>query len=151
MTENPLKAESTAPIIQLIRPFQAFAARETAGGIVLLVCTLLALWLANSPWAEAYQHFWHTKLSVSLGDGRFSRDLHFWVNDGLMAIFFFVVGLEIKRELLVGELASPRQAALPIAGALGGVLAPALIFSAMNAGRPDAAGWGFPWPPTSPS
>ncbi|MBN9658335.1 MAG: Na+/H+ antiporter NhaA [Acidobacteria bacterium] len=144
MTENPLKAESTAPIIQLIRPFQAFAARETAGGIVLLACTLLALWLANSPWAEAYQHFWHTKLSVSLGDGRFSRDLHFWVNDGLMAIFFFVVGLEIKRELLVGELASPRQAALPIAGALGGVLAPALIFSAMNAGRPGAAGWGIP-------
>lgn len=94
MTANPLKAESKAPILQLIRPFQAFAARETAGGIVLLACTLLALWLANSPWADIYQHFWHTKLAVGLGDHLFSRDLHFWVNDGLMAIFFFVVGFK---------------------------------------------------------
>jgi len=144
MTENPLKAESKAPILQLIRPFQSFAARETAGGIVLLACTLLALWIANSPWEETYRHFWHTKLAIGLGGHEFRRDLHFWVNDGLMAIFFFVVGLEIKRELIVGELASPRKAALPIAGAVGGVLVPAMIYGAINAGGPGASGWGIP-------
>ena len=144
MNDNTLKAASSAPIVQLVRPFQIFAARESAGGFVLSVCTLLAVFLANSPWAALYHNIWHTKFSVGFGDYLFSRDLHFWVNDGLMAIFFFVVGLEIKRELLVGELASPRQAALPIAGALGGVLVPALIYSTINGGGPGAAGWGIP-------
>ncbi len=132
------------PIFRLVRPFQEFAARETTGGIVLLACTLTALVLANSPWAETWAALWHTQLTVELDSLSFSRDLHFWVNDGLMAAFFFVVGLEIKRELLGGELASPRQAALPILAALGGVVVPAVLYSTLNAGGPGAPGWGIP-------
>jgi NhaA family Na+:H+ antiporter len=94
---------------------------------LLLLCTAAALVWVNSPWAESYRALWHTKLILGLADHALDHDLHFWVNDAIMAIFFLVVGLEIKRELLVGELASPRQAALPILGALGGVLVPALI------------------------
>jgi NhaA family Na+:H+ antiporter len=141
---NQLKACAEAPIVRLIRPFQEFAARETSGGILLLLCTLTALVWANSPWAQSYAALWHTPLTVGVGGFTLSHDLHFWVNDALMAIFFFVVGLEIKRELLVGELAQPRQAALPIAGAAGGVIAPALIYTAFNAGGPGAPGWGIP-------
>lgn len=144
MHHNPLKAKSHAPILKLIRPFQSFAQRETSGGILLMGCTLLALAWANSPWADAYHHLWHIPLGFNFGEHTFRRDLHFWVNDGLMAIFFFVVGLEIKRELLVGELASPRQASLPIFGALGGVLVPALLFSTLNSSGPGAKGWGIP-------
>ena len=141
---NELKTTTDAPIRPLIRPFQEFAARETSGGILLLLCTVAALVWVNSAWAPSYEALWHTKLIVGLGDRTLDRDLHFWVNDGLMAIFFFVVGLEIKRELLVGELASVRQAALPIVGALGGVLAPALIYTSLNYGGAGAAGWGVP-------
>ncbi len=133
-----------APIVKLVRPFQEFAARETSGGILLLACTIAALVWANSPWSESYASLWHTSLSVGMGGFTLSHDLHFWVNDGLMAVFFFVVGLEIKRELLAGELASPRQAALPILAALGGVVVPALLYSALNARGPGAPGWGIP-------
>ena len=136
--------EPGAPILRLMRPFQEFASRETSGGILLLACTVAALVCANTPWAAEYAAIWHTKAAAGFGKFTLSRDLHFWVNDGLMAIFFFVVGLEIKRELLVGELASPRQAALPIAGALGGVAAPALLYAALNAGGAGARGWGIP-------
>ena len=132
------------PIERFTRPFQEFAARETSGGILLLLSTLTALVWSNSRWAKSYFALWHTTVSVGFSDFTLSRDLHFWVNDGLMAVFFFVVGLEIKRELLVGELASPRQAALPIAAAVGGVLVPALVYSALNIGGPGAAGWGIP-------
>lgn len=138
------QTDADAPIMALIRPFQEFAERETSGGIVLLLCTAAALVWVNSPWAEAYHALWHTRASVGIAGHLLDRDLHFWVNDGLMTIFFLVVGLEIKRELLVGELASPKQAALPIMAAFGGVLAPALIFTAMNAGGRGAAGWGVP-------
>jgi len=132
------------PIVKLVRPFQEFAARETSGGVLLLFCTIAALVWANSPWADSYAALWHMQLSVGLGSFGLSKDLHFWVNDALMAIFFFVVGLEIKRELLVGELASLRQAALPFLGALGGVIVPALLYSAVNANGPGAPGWGIP-------
>ncbi len=132
------------PIVRLARPFQEFAARETSGGILLLLCTVVALVWANSPWAHHYAALWHTPFSVGLGSFELKRELHFWVNDALMAVFFFVVGLEIKRELLAGELASPRQAALPILAALGGVVVPALLYSALNAGGGGAAGWGIP-------
>ncbi|MEO8595429.1 MAG: Na+/H+ antiporter NhaA [Candidatus Solibacter sp.] len=141
---NELKAGSEAPIDFLIRPFQAFAARETSGGVLLLLCTAIALVWVNTPWTAAYQALWHTPVILGIADHVLDHDLHFWVNDGLMAIFFFVVGLEIKRELLVGELASARLAALPILGALGGVVAPALIYSAFNFGGPGSAGWGIP-------
>jgi NhaA family Na+:H+ antiporter len=114
------------------------------GGIVLLACTAAALILANSPWASSYAALWHTTMSFRLAGFNLSHDLHFWVDDLLMAVFFFLVGLEIKRELLAGELASPRQAALPILAALGGVLVPALLYTALNAGSPGARGWGIP-------
>lgn len=133
-----------APIIRILRPFQAFAENKMAGGVLLLVCTAAALLWANSPWASYYAALWHTNLSIGLAGRTLSHDLHFWVNDLLMAVFFFVVGLEIKREVLVGELASVRKAALPIAGALGGVVVPAVLYASLNAGRPGAAGWGIP-------
>jgi NhaA family Na+:H+ antiporter len=135
---------ASRPIERLTRPFQEFAARETSGGILLLLSTLTALVWANSLWAKSYFALWHTTVGVGFSGFTLSRDLHFWVNDGLMALFFFVVGLEIKRELLVGELASPRQAALPIAAAIGGVLVPALVYSALNIRGPGAPGWGIP-------
>ncbi|MGE5192836.1 MAG: Na+/H+ antiporter NhaA [Deltaproteobacteria bacterium] len=142
---NDLKSTTNAaPIGPLIRPFQEFAAHETSGGILLLLCTLVALAWVNSPWADSYEALWHTRVSLGIAGHALDGDLHFWVNDALMAIFFFVVGLEIKRELLVGELASRRQAALPILGAMGGVLAPALIYTAVNFGKAGAAGWGIP-------
>jgi Na+:H+ antiporter, NhaA family len=131
-------------IVMLVRPFQEFAARETSGGILLLACTLVALVWANSPWAHQYTALWHTPFTVGLGSLQLSHELHFWVNDALMAVFFFVVGLEIKRELLAGELSSARQAALPILAALGGVVVPALLYTFLNANGPGARGWGIP-------
>jgi NhaA family Na+:H+ antiporter len=133
-----------APIIRIIRPFQAFAENKTSGGILLLLCTIAALVWANSQWAESYAHLWHTNFTISLAGWALSHDLHFWVNDLLMVIFFFVVGLEIKREILVGELASVRRASLPILAAAGGVIVPALIYISLNAGGPGAGGWGIP-------
>jgi NhaA family Na+:H+ antiporter len=132
------------PIVTLVRPFQEFAGRETSGGILLLACTVVALLWANSPWARHYAALWHTPFTVALGSFNLSHELHFWVNDALMAVFFFVVGLEIKRELLAGELASPRQAALPILAALGGVVVPALLYTFLNANGAGARGWGIP-------
>jgi Na+:H+ antiporter, NhaA family len=132
------------PLVILVRPFQRFVGREAAGGILLLTCSIIALAWANSPWAGTYQGIWHTPLTIGFGAFTLSHDLHFWVDDGLMTIFFFVVGLEIKRELLAGELASPRQAALPLVAALGGVAVPALLYFAINSGGPGAAGWGIP-------
>lgn len=132
------------PIGTLVRPFQEFAAQETSGGILLLACTLVALVLANSPWAQHYTALWHTPLRVGLGGFELGGDLHFWVNDAFMAVFFFVVGLEIKRQLLVGELASRRQAALPILAAIGGVVVPALLYTSLNANGPGSRGWGIP-------
>lgn len=143
MTENQ-SARTQKPLVKLVRPFQEFAGRETAGGMLLLVCTIAALIWANSPWANAYIGLWHIPFTVGIGGFTLSHDLHFWVNDGLMAIFFFVVGLEIKRELLAGELASPRQAALPLVAAFGGVAVPALLYFWINAGGPGAGGWGIP-------
>ncbi len=128
----------------MLRPFQRFAHTESAGGIVLLVCAAVALLWANSPWGDSYFHLWETNIGIRVGWHALDMSLHHWINDGLMAVFFFVVGLEIKREMLVGELSTPRQAALPIAGALGGMIVPALIYAALNAGGPGSAGWGIP-------
>jgi NhaA family Na+:H+ antiporter len=139
-----LKPVIHTPMTPLLRPFQTFAARETSGGILLLCCTVLALIWVNTPWVSIYETLWNTNITVGIAGHALDHDLHFWVNDGLMAIFFFVVGLEIKHELLVGELASVRKAALPILAALGGVVVPALIYVALNAGGPGEAGWGIP-------
>ena len=125
--------------------FQEFIRLEASAGILLLVFTGLALVWANSPWLDSYFDLWQkTYLTVGVGSWALSKPLILWINDGLMAIFFFVVGLEIKREVLAGELASPRKAALPLAAALGGMIAPALLYTAVNAGGPGAGGWGVP-------
>jgi NhaA family Na+:H+ antiporter len=132
------------PIATVIRPFQNFLEAEQAGGVLLIVCTVIALVWANSPWSEDYVALWETHLRIGFPGFELDKSLHHWINDGLMAIFFFFVGLEIKREILVGELASVRKAALPIAAAIGGMLVPAAIYAALNAGGSGASGWGIP-------
>jgi NhaA family Na+:H+ antiporter len=140
-----LLAEIEKPLgVQVRNLFQRFTRLQASGGILLLISTLLALIWANSPWAHSYFELWDTTLSITLGGLSISEHLLEWVNDGLMVIFFFVVGLEIKRELTIGELASPRRAAMPIMAALGGMLLPAAIYTALNAGTEDASGWAIP-------
>ena len=126
------------------RPFQRFTQTEAAGGVLLLLSAALALALANSPWSGAYEHLWSAPVTVSLPNRELSLTLRAWMNDGLMAVFFLLVGLEIKRQLVAGELSSPRQAALPIAGALGGMILPAAIYLAINSSGPAVRGWGIP-------
>ena len=137
-------ARERPPAERIVRPFQEFADKQSSGGIVLIAAAAIALLWANSPWGESYAALWHTKLTVGIGEFSISKDLTHWINDGLMAVFFLVVGLEIKREVLVGELSSARNAALPVAAALGGALVPALIYLAINAGTEGSAGWGIP-------
>ncbi len=132
------------PAAAYVKPFQKFFKLEAAGGIILLICAAMALVWANSPAAGSYFALWEAYLTVGLGSFVINKPVLLWINDGLMAIFFFLVGLEIKRELLDGELASPRQAALPMAAALGGMLVPAGIYAAFNVGTPYSAGWGVP-------
>jgi NhaA family Na+:H+ antiporter len=128
----------------VVRPFQDFFRIEASSGILLLAFTGIALFLANSPWAESYFHFWETELAIVFGDFHLSMELLHWINDGLMAIFFFLVGLEIKREILIGELSSPRKAILPIFAAIGGMLFPALIYLLFNLRGDGQQGWGIP-------
>jgi NhaA family Na+:H+ antiporter len=132
------------PIDRLIGPLERFMHVEAAAGIVLLACTAIALVLANSPLSATYLHFWETEVGFHLGSVRVSHTLHHWINDGLMALFFFVVGLEVKRELVLGELRDPQRAALPVVAAIGGMLAPAAIYLAFQAGTPAQRGWGIP-------
>jgi NhaA family Na+:H+ antiporter len=124
--------------------FNLFVRQEAFGGILLLAAVAASLIWANSGAAHSYETVWQTELAFAFGNWRLAMPLHEWINDGLMAVFFFVVGLEIKREVLVGELSRPRQALFPIAAALGGMLAPALIFLAFNAGGDGRRGWGIP-------
>ena len=123
---------------------QAFMQVEAASGIVLLFATIGALIWANSPWWESYLDFWHTEILVEASLFELHLDLREIVNDALMTIFFFVVGLEIKRELVHGELSNPRRALLPAAGALGGMVVPALLYTVLNLGGEGARGWGIP-------
>jgi NhaA family Na+:H+ antiporter len=109
-----------------------------------MVAAIVALAWANSPWRTLYAELWQTPIGLRVGSLLFERDLHFWINDGLMTVFFFVVGLEIRREIHAGELSEVRRATLPLAAALGGMLAPALIFLGLNIGRPSAVGWAVP-------
>jgi Na+:H+ antiporter, NhaA family len=132
------------PVERIVRPFQDFAHKQSSSGIILVLVTVVALIWANSPWGNSYVALWGSKLTVGVGNFTLSKDLTHWINDGLMAVFFLVVGLEIKREVLVGELSSIRSAALPVAAALGGAVVPALIYAAINAGTEGAAGWGIP-------
>lgn len=141
-TEHPYPLE---PLFgKILSPFERFLRQTTAGGIVLMGMTLLTLIVASSPWGDAYRHLWETPFRVGLGLRTLEMSLHAWVNEGLMALFFLLVGLELKREIMVGELASLRNAALPVAGAVGGMLAPAGIYLLFNPSGPAAAGWGVP-------
>ena len=129
---------------RVLTPFEEFVHRQTTSGMLLMATAILALVLANSGLAAAYQHLIHLPAGISIGTWGMEKTLHHWVNDGLMALFFFVVGLELKREILVGELAQPRQAALPIVAAIGGMVVPALIYFAFNPEGEAARGWGIP-------
>ena len=124
--------------------FQRFFRTETVGGLVLLAFGLTALAIANSPLAETCDHVWEIPLRLGIVNHQLSLSLHEWINDGLMAVFFLLVGLEIKRELLTGELYSVRQAALPIACAIGGMVVPAAIYLASNFRGMGSQGWGIP-------
>ena len=135
---------SATPLVHVLRPMQQFIHQSQAGGIILLIMTVLALIIANSPLGKLYDEILHSYVSIYVGPWVLKESVLHWINDGLMVIFFFVVGLEIKRELLVGELSNLRAATLPIMGALGGVAVPALIYVYFNNGTPSADGWGVP-------
>ncbi len=128
----------------LYKPFQSFFNKEAGSGILLILCTIVALVMANSALSDAYASFWQTKVTMGFGSFEISKAFLLWINDGLMAIFFFVVGLEIKRELIGGELSTAKKAALPLAAAFGGAVLPALIYTFFNLGTPGIQGWGVP-------
>lgn len=140
--------EPPAPVDRLrtgvVAPFARFFRTEASSGVLLLGSALVALLWANSPFMHSYTALWELHLGVMVGGLELNKSLVEWINEGLMAIFFFVVGLEIKREVLMGELASPRRAALPVAAALGGMVVPASLYALVNAGGPGRAGWGIP-------
>lgn len=131
-------------LARVLSPLHHFIQSEVSGGVVLMAATAVALALANSPLAEAYHAILKTYGTLSLGPLALTLSVEHWINDGLMALFFFVVGLELKREALAGELSDLRQALLPILAAVGGALVPALIYSLLNRGGPGAPGWGVP-------
>jgi NhaA family Na+:H+ antiporter len=142
---DSLIAEIEKPLgVQVRLMFQQFTRLQASGGILLLAAAALALVWANTPWGHSYFALWETYLKVELGSLALKESLLHWVNDGLMVVFFFLVGLEIKREVLVGELASPRRAALPLVAAVGGMALPALLYTLFNLGGPGQAGWGIP-------
>lgn len=132
------------PLYRALSPFRSFVSNYVSGGILLLVATVVALLWANSPWAASYHALWEMDASITVGPFSHVHSLRDWINDGLMALFFFVVGLEIKRQILVGELNNRRGATLPIAAALGGMIVPALIYLAINVGGPGVDGWAIP-------
>jgi len=142
--QRPPAPAALPPIAKLLGPFTRFLHLSSAGGLLVLGCTAIALIAANSPWQPAIDHLLHAPIGLRLGEGLYEKSLWHLINDGLMAVFFLMVGLEIKRELLLGELRDPRKAALPLAAALGGMAVPALIYVAFNHGGPGAAGWGIP-------
>ena len=135
---DPLPGRRLPPAVR------RFLDTEAAGGVFLLAAALVAFVWANSPWQAAYESVWHTEVALDVGRWSLHGDLHHWVNDALMAIFFFVVGLEIKRELVHGELRNPRTAAMPAIAAFGGMVVPALLYLLVNGGGEGARGWGIP-------
>ncbi len=146
-TDTEILEDSIAPVRavrRVVDSFQAFTRAQTSGGIVLLAAAAVALAWANSPWSDIYFRTWETKLTIGTPTFGITESVGHWINDGLMALFFFVVGLEIKREVLIGELASIRQAMLPLAAAVGGMVVPALLYASINSGGAGSAGWGIP-------
>jgi len=138
------EAERSYVFRQFVLPAQRFIHTEVLGGIALLLAAVVALIWANSPWDQAYFDLFATELSIDAGIFHIEEDLHGWINDGLMTFFFFVVGLEIKREMTQGELAGFQKAMLPVTAALGGMIVPAAIYIALNAGGEGSSGWGIP-------
>ncbi|WP_144971326.1 Na+/H+ antiporter NhaA [Bremerella volcania] len=136
--------KTRGPIRRLIYPLEGLISDAAWGGVLLMICTAIALYLANSEWAHDYHEFLNAPVDVGLGNSHLVLDVHHFINDALMAIFFFVVGLEIKREVLVGELSKVREATLPAVAALGGMIAPALLFLALNFNAEGRHGWGIP-------
>lgn len=133
------------PIDKLVvKPVSKLIHSSLASGIVLFSSVIVALVLANSAWANDYFHFWEYEFSIQLADWVVSKNLHHWINDGLMAVFFFVIGLELKREIMNGELSNPKNAILPIGAGLGGMIFPALIYLCINPGGNEVDGWGIP-------
>lgn len=130
--------------IWIVEPLDRYMKKSTTSSIILFLSAILAIVLTNSPWADSYHHLWETKFIVSLYNFEISKDLHHWINDGLMAVFFFVVGLELKREIIAGELQNPKNAVLPIVAAIAGMVFPALFYFAFNPSGPTASGWGIP-------
>ena len=130
--------------LEAINFFNQFLHNESIGGVLLLICAIISIVCANVPSLGFLHELWHKEAGITIGDFSLVMKIEHWINDGLMAIFFFVVGLEIKREMLVGELSSFRHAALPIFAAVGGMIVPALIYSLFNNGTPSANGWGIP-------
>jgi NhaA family Na+:H+ antiporter len=128
----------------LLWPINAFVRAESGGGIVLCIAAVTAFILANSRWGNAYARFWETEVRFGAGGSQFGMSVAHWVNDGLMILFFLLAGLEVKRELLIGELASMKRAALPVAAAVGGMVVPVAIYLVINPRMPGAAGWGIP-------
>ena len=141
---KPLQGEDNPLDKWVLNPLNRFVSNSSSSGLVLFGAAFLALVLANSPLAEAFDALWHTKIGLTVGGFAIYKDLHHWINDGLMSLFFFVVGLELKREIVTGELSNPRNAVLPFVAGLGGMLLPALIYLAFNAGGAGAGGWGIP-------
>ena len=139
-----MQSPTRRPVPAFLRPLVRFLETEASGGVILLACAILALIIANSPWGPAWYDFWHTHLTIGYGEYKLDYPLEWWVNDALMTLFFFVVGLEIKRELVKGELRDPKKAALPAAAALGGMVVPALIFLSLQWGQEGKRGWGIP-------
>lgn len=138
------QAERSYIARQVLLPAQAFIHTQALGGIVLMVAALVAIVWANSPWDDSYADLWETAITVDVNIFSIDEDLRHWINDGLMVFFFFVVALEIKRELVLGELSDPRRAALPVTAALGGMILPAAIYFAFNASGDGQRGWGIP-------
>ncbi len=148
MTKKNTDKEYLAPwekaFDRILTPFDEFIHRQTTSGILLFICAIVAIYLANSQWSEIYQNFLNSKFTIGIPGFELSKTIHHWINDGLMALFFFVVGLELKREILVGELADPRQALLPIVAAIGGMVVPVAIYLSINPAGHNSDGWGIP-------
>jgi NhaA family Na+:H+ antiporter len=135
---------ANSPIDKLLKPVHRFIHQEFTGGIVLFISVVIALVWANSSWADSYHTIWETHLKVGLAGMGLDKSLHVWISDGLMAIFFFVIGLELKREFMAGELSTVKKAMLPMIAALGGMIVPALIYALFNVNSASAGGWGIP-------
>ena len=129
---------------RVLTPLEEFIHRQTTSGVLLMLCAIAALYIANSQWSETYHHLLEMPFTIGVEGFQLSKSVHHWINDGLMTLFFFVVGLELKREMLVGELADPKQALLPIIAAIGGMLMPALIYMGINPEGHTFNGWGIP-------